>query len=586
MNDNLNFANTNSLWGSFLVESLFRFGVRHAVISPGSRSAPLTYSLAVHPGIRAVPVLDERSASFFALGIAKRVRRPVVLVCTSGTAAANFFPAVIEARESGVPLLVLTADRPPEMRDCSSGQTIDQVKIFGQYPRWQAEVALPEPSEKLLAYLRQTAQYACERALGPVGGPVHLNLPFRDPLAPVPDESLGELDRERVANLLEELLPVEARELRPAEADVREVVERVERARRLVIVAGPALPPDPAAYAEAVAKLSGRAAAPVLADALSPVRQRGTNQPYLVDNYDFLLERGKAPEEPPDLVVRLGPLPTSKRLRRWLEGLNCPQLIVESSDQNRDPLHGRCVHIRTDLVPLVEETLPLMHNAAPSVAFVDRWIAAGKELKAEVDSALAECEELFEGKIAWMLGRHVPAGSSVFVSNSTPVRDVEFFWPPREEPVEIFFNRGANGIDGVLSAAMGVASEGRRTFLLTGDLAFLHDQNGLLNAKAVRGGLTVILINNNGGGIFRALPVAKFDPPFEEFFTTQQQVDFSAICGAHGIAHEIIPSWETFTAAVRKPCELGVRVLEVRTDPVADWERRQQLLSGRDAGFL
>lgn len=577
----LNFANTNSLWGSFLAEALFRLGVGDAVVSPGSRSAPLTYALALHPGIRAIPVLDERSASFFALGLAKKTRRPVLLVCTSGTAAAHFFPAIIEARESRVPLLVLTADRPPEMRDCASGQTIDQVKIFGHYPRLQAELALPEASEKMLAYLRQTLRHACERALWPVAGPVHLNVPFRDPLAPVPDASLAGLDPDWIAGLLEGLSPVGAREAQPSEEEIQRVVQCVGKATRPLIVAGPASPADPAGYVEAVAQLAARCSAPVLADVLSPVRQRGWDLPSLVTNYDFLLEREKVPDELPDLILRLGSLPTSKRLRRWLERLECCQLVVEEGDQNVDPLHGRSIHLRTGVKSLVGAVLPSLPGKAPSTDYMGLWMAASIPVLNDLDRALAACEQMFEGKVAWLLSKQAPANAVVFISNSTPVRDAEYFWQPREMPVEIFFNRGANGIDGIVSTAMGVASEGEQAFLVTGDLAFLHDQNGLLNRRAMRGGLTVLLINNGGGGIFRSLPIAEFDPPFEDYFLTPQEVDFKNLCAAHRIGHELVSNWTALAEAIAAPCTEGIRVLEIQTDARADRELRTRLLRGK-----
>lgn len=581
MANNLDFANTNILWGSFLVESLFRLGVRHAVIAPGSRSAPLAYAFALHPEIRAIPILDERSASFFALGIAKRRRRPVVLVCTSGTAGANFFPAIIEARASGIPLLVLTADRPPEMRDCSSGQTIDQLKLFGHYPRWQAELAVPEPSMKLLAYLRQTLVHACERTLWPVAGPVHLNLPFRDPLAPTPDQSLAGLNRDAVAGLLKGLGPAESRGPWPSEAEIRRIGIMVEDAKRLLIAAGPGSPSNPAAYVNAVVKLAQERSAPVLADALSPLRQRGWERACVVEHYDFLLERNLVPQEKPDLVLRLGGLPTSKRLRRWLEGLDCPQLVVEEGDQNVDPLHSRCVHVRSGVEALCQRLLAVIPDETLSPVWLKSWIDPSVRIGEEVAISLMECDEMFEGKIPWLLAQHAPAGSVVFISNSTPIRDAEYFWQAGERPLDIYFSRGANGIDGIVSTAMGLACEGKQTFLVTGDLAFLHDQNGLLNARALRGGgLTILLINNNGGGIFRSLPVAGFDPPFTDFFVTPQDVSFSGLCAAYAIEHEEIMDWASFVEAVEEPWEQGLRVLEIRTDSTVDQGIRTRLLRG------
>ncbi|HYD84257.1 MAG TPA: 2-succinyl-5-enolpyruvyl-6-hydroxy-3-cyclohexene-1-carboxylic-acid synthase, partial [Opitutus sp.] len=231
----LDFRNVNALWGSVLVETLFRRGVRTAVISPGSRSTPLTMAFAAHAEVEAVPVLDERSAAFFALGIAKRTKRPVVLLCTSGTAGANYFPAVIEAKESGVPLLVITADRPPELRDCASGQTIDQQKLFGGYVNFYHELAVPTATLAMLGYLRQTIAHAVERTLSPVAGPVHLNAPFRDPLPPVEDgstrEAEGKID-ETFFSHLDAVMPVVSHAT---------IWQRPTTTRGL-IVAGPAAP--------------------------------------------------------------------------------------------------------------------------------------------------------------------------------------------------------------------------------------------------------------------------------------------------------------------------------------------------------
>lgn len=578
MSENLNFSNTNSLWGSFLAEALHRFGIGHAVVSPGSRSAPLAHALALHPAIRATPVLDERSAGFFALGLARRTRRPVVLVCTSGTAAANFYPALIEARESRVPLLVLTADRPPEMRDCSSGQTIDQVKIFGHYPRWQVELALPEPSLKLLAYLRQTLRQACERALWPVAGPVHLNVPFRDPLAPVADGSVDDLPKESVAALLEDLLPARPGPPGAGREEVETGIALLAKSVRLLIVAGPSAPGDRRAYNRAIAQLADLRKAPVLADVLSPCRHSPEPFAFLVEHYDAILEQGLVPDDPPDLVLRLGGLPTSKRLRAWLQEIDCPHLVLEEGDQNLDPLHSRCLHIRGEPISLLAEVVrQLPEQEGP---FGDRWRRVNEGVRERISRSLETCEALFEGKVPWLLGRHLPAGCTVFISNSMPVRDAEFFWQAGRRAVEVFFNRGANGIDGIVSTALGIAMESTQTVLLTGELAFLHDQNGLLSARAISSGLTIIVINNGGGGIFQSLPIAGFDPPFTQFFLTPQEVDLGKICQAHGIDHERVTSWSRFIEQIEMEWTTGVRVLEVATEPGQDRTTRARVLSG------
>ena len=268
----LDYRNVNSLWGSVLVETFVRVGVRQAVISPGSRSTPLTVQFAAHPGIEAIPVLDERSAAFFALGLARRIQRPVVLLCTSGTAGANYLPAVIEARESGVPLVVITADRPPEMRECRSGQTIDQQKLFGGFVNFYHEMAVPEADAGLLRYARQTVAHAVERSQWPVPGPVHLNAPFRDPLPPVEDDRAKalatEIDAGFFAHLTETVSRAASVARRPLRLDGRGL-----------IVAGQVRVADGADYARAVGALARRLGWPVLADALSPLRNHAAAVP-------------------------------------------------------------------------------------------------------------------------------------------------------------------------------------------------------------------------------------------------------------------------------------------------------------------
>jgi 2-succinyl-5-enolpyruvyl-6-hydroxy-3-cyclohexene-1-carboxylate synthase len=579
MEPHLNFANTNSLWGSFLVETLHRMGLRRAVVCPGSRSAPLAHALALHPGIEATPVLDERSAAFLALGLARRSGLPVALVCTSGTAAANFYPAIIEARESRVPLLVLTADRPPEMRDCSSGQTIDQVKIFGHYPRLQAELALPEPSLKLLAYLRQTLRHAVERTLSPVEGPVHLNIPFRDPLAPIPDQTTADLDRAGVEALLADLVPVRRSGAAVSPDETVTVAIWMTSAERVLVVAGPASPRDRAAYVEAVLTMAGRTGAPLLADALSPLRHDSRAREQVVECYDCLLASDAVPPGVPDLVLRFGPLPTSKRLRQWLEQLRCPQVVIEEGDQNVDPLHSRCLHLRTSAEALNASLGPA---PAPSPsAWQQEWQERNAAARGRLDRELGAMDRLFEGKVPWLLARHLPHGTSVFISNSMPVRDAEFFWTAGAAQVEVFFNRGANGIDGILSTAMGIAMESRATWLVTGELAFLHDQNGLLSAHRMGGpAMTVLVLNNGGGGIFHSLPIAQFDPPFSEFFLTPQRVDISRICQAHNLPHTHVRDWNHFIELMGQEWE-GLRVIELRTEALGDRAERTRLLTGK-----
>ncbi len=557
------------------MEVLARLGVQTVVVSPGSRSTPLTIAAARNPKLDAVPVLDERTAGFFALGIAKRTHRPVVLVCTSGSAAANYFPAIVEASMSATPLLVLTADRPPELRDCASGQTIDQIKLFGDYVRGFTESALPESSPKMLAYLRQTLVHAVNRSLIGQPGPVHLNFPFRDPLHPTV-ESDSVLD----ASVLEAAATVQTRrcEAVPFSGGIDSIaVERLSSHSKGLIVVGDVNPEDgDESFADAVAMLSEKLGWPVLSDVLNPLRGHARETRALVTRYDAILrDTTNLAEIEPTAVLQIGPLPTSKVLRKWLAEIDAVAFLLSEYPANTDPLH----RVATPVVGTAHSLAEVVGHLKPEEGWVEKWVAREWHVSGRLDEALAGINTLFEGKAAWLLSQKLPVGSSVFLASSMSVRYAEWFWSAGSRACSVFANRGANGIDGTLGTALGVAHGGKPAVLLTGDLAFLHDSNALLAAKHLQGSLTVVCINNNGGGIFEHLPVAQTSAEFEDYFATPQTVDLSQLCAAHGISHTCIHDWDTFTESVSRLPDQGVRVLELQTDRKTDRETLKQLLA-------
>ncbi|MEH2070800.1 MAG: 2-succinyl-5-enolpyruvyl-6-hydroxy-3-cyclohexene-1-carboxylic-acid synthase [Nostoc sp.] len=569
------FKNINQLWAYILTETLKQLGLTCAIICPGSRSTPLAVAFAQQaPEIEAISVLDERSAAFFALGQAKATGRPVVVVCTSGTAGANFYPAVIEAAYSRVPLLILTSDRPPELQDCHSGQTIDQLRLYSNYPNWQAELALPSAEMGMLAYLRQIVIYSWERAQIPTKGPVHLNIPFRDPLAPLPDGTdLSYLQSQfhpedffaQITSTTSFSMP-HARFLIP---------QQWKQCDRGIIIAGVAQPQQPQEYCQAIAQLSQTLKWPVLAEGLSPVRNYAELNPYLISTYDLILRNQQlAKQLAPKMVIQVGEMPTSKELRTWIDATQPQRWIIDKSDQNLDPLHGKTTHLRIS----VEDVKAEERNLSFSSDYLQQWCNAEAKVRLVVDQTMAKIDEIIESKAAWLISQILPPRTALFIANSMPVRDVEYFWKPNNLRVRSYFNRGANGIDGTLSTALGIAHRQQSSVMLTGDLALLHDTNGFLIRNKFIGHLTIVLINNNGGGIFEMLPIAKFEPPFEEFFGTPQDIDFAQLCATYNVQHELITSWQQLQQKLNPLPTTRIRVLELQTNRKADAKWRQDNL--------
>ncbi|MEH1897024.1 MAG: 2-succinyl-5-enolpyruvyl-6-hydroxy-3-cyclohexene-1-carboxylic-acid synthase [Nostoc sp.] len=568
------FRNVNQLWAYILTETLKRLGLTCAIVCPGSRSTPLAVAFAQQaPEIEAISILDERSAAFFALGQAQATGRAVVLVCTSGTAGANFYSAVIEASYSRVPLLILTTDRPPELRDCHSGQTIDQLRLYGNYPNWQTELALPSADLGMLAYLRQTVIHSWERTQTPMKGPVHLNIPFRDPLAPLPDGI--DLSYLRSQFHPEDFFAGVANPF-PIPHSPFPIPQKWKECDHGIIIAGVAQPSQPEEYCRAIAHLSQTLQWPVLAEGLSPVRNYAELNPYLISTYDLILRNQQlAKLLAPEMVIQVGEMPTSKELRTWIDGTQPRRWVIDKSDQNLDPLHGRTTHLRISVEDIKVEEI----NLSLSSDYLQQWCDVETKVRLAVDQTMGKIDEIIESKAAWLISQILPPGTPLFIANSMPVRDVEYFWKPNNLGVRSHFNRGANGIDGTLSTALGIAHRQQSSVMLTGDLALLHDTNGFLIRNKFVGHLTIVLINNNGGGIFEMLPIAKFDPPFEEFFGTPQNIDFAQLCATYNVQHELITFWQQLQERLNPLPATGIRVLELQTNRKLDAKWRQDNLS-------
>lgn len=571
--DALVMSNPNSLWGALVAEVLVRLGLSQVVISPGSRSAPLAFALSRHSRLDAISALDERSAGFLALSLGRRSGKPVAVVCTSGTALANLYPAVIEAREAALPLLLLTADRPPELRHCLAGQAIDQSKLFGSYTLFSAELSLPGTSSELLGHLRSLLSHAWERMLGELPGPVHLNFPFREPLAPVTAETevRFELGFE-IDDFARAVVPLQ----RPRAGQV-EFPAAYLKPKKGVIVAGQLHGGDGAAQQRAALKLARHLGWPILADVLGPWRHHSKSGAPLVCRYDTILRNPKIAQRlMPEVVIQLGPLPTSKVLRAWLRESACPRLIVEPSARNIDPLHGEVSYLRAPIEVAVES---LEGSARKPGNYTKRWLEAEDEVERALQREMEQCDFNFEGKVAWLLSGALPEETPIFLASSMPVRDAEYFWRPSARGYRVDCNRGANGIDGTLSSALGHVWGAPFGVLLTGDLALLHDSNGFLLRERLAGHLTVVVINNQGSGIFETLSIARFEPPFEAFFATPQIANFERLAAAYGADYMKVAKLEDLVRLMKSFPARGIRVLEVETDRKRDASFRESVFN-------
>jgi 2-succinyl-5-enolpyruvyl-6-hydroxy-3-cyclohexene-1-carboxylate synthase len=632
------------------VAELVHAGVEHACVMPGARSTPLALMLATQPGLHAWSHIDERSGAFFALGIAKVTRRPVVVVCTSGTAAANLLPAAIEAFYAHVPLLLLTADRPPELRDCGAPQTIDQIKLYGTHVKWFAEVGTADAG---LRYFRTLACQAVARACATPPGPVHLNFPFREPLMPAsgpppveetvdkrephpsrrsqnpstrreksapaqegppqgerklffednnrtarPEEphafggvSKGARWRESTLSETEgasaadgplgPLTPVANAIAFPPEHTVQTLAVALAATSRGLIACGPQDCGDdfPAAVA-GLAKLIGY---PVLADPASQVRSGAHDTSLVIDAYDAVFRDGvSAHGLAPEVVLRFGPLPTSKAFAAFLQQHpSCRHIVVDPLAPWSDPTSSAaellpwdpvatCAALRRHLGDIIDRS---------GNHWQTEWLRAARRVRQAIEAQLDALNELFEGKVFAELARLLPDGACLYAGNSMPIRDLETFWPVGSRHIRFLCNRGANGIDGFISSGLGAAAVSEHPLVIVaGDLAFYHDLNGLLAAK--RHGLraTIIVINNDGGGIFSFLPQGGCGDQVAEYFFTPHGLDFRGAAEMYGCVFTRVASWEQFRSAVSASLsQRQTTVIEVPSDRQRNLELHQRI---------
>jgi 2-succinyl-5-enolpyruvyl-6-hydroxy-3-cyclohexene-1-carboxylate synthase len=556
-----------------LVDELARCGMRHSVTSPGSRNAPIALTLAADERIDAVSAIDERAAGFMALGMAKASGLPVAVTCTSGTAAANLLPAVVEAGEARVPLIVLTADRPPELRDVGAGQAIDQVKLFGSAAKWFVEVGNGDPGREWATHMRALACRAWWTAGGGRPGPVHLNLPLREPLAPVPEELDAGDWRGR-----EDGRPwVELREhsSAPDGGDVQALAERVAATPRGAIVCGgdsgrpeprggnaTTQEPGGSRLPEAVASLARAAGWPILAEPTSGVRCGEHDRSHVVSHYDVLLrDGGFADEMRPAVVLRVGDIPTSKSLRAWIG--DAEQVVVDPDAAWNEPTRMAETLLHADPARTCDALASAVE--ARGIGVDDGWLGRWRDADELASSAFAEAPDGFEAKAYAGIEGALPDDALVWVSSSMPIRYVESYFPSSPKRLRFLSNRGANGIDGIVASAAGAAlASGRPTFVLIGEIALLHDIGGVLAARRAGIALTIVCVNNGGGGIFDFLPVAEHADTvaYERHIATPADVDLAALAALARMTHCLASTPAELASAIAA----GSALIEVPAD--------------------
>lgn len=579
-------SNLHIAWARLFLRGLATAGVREVVISPGSRSTPLVLAAAMEPSVRCHVIVDERSAGFFALGQARVTGRPTVLICTSGTAGAHYLPAVMEARYGGIPLIAVTADRPWEAYDCGSSQTVDQVKLYGQQVQGYFELGLPDASPTAMRAVVRIAAQAVHRSRWPVPGPVHVNARFRKPLEPARETNTEPWQSEWECAMTAGAPTMDEPKFEPSDVAVERLARRLAQSRRPVIACGPSFGPvDGGRLREGIATLARRIGAPIFAEATSQVRFGLSSPEVLVCGaFDALLrDHGFRSNHVPDAILEVGMPPVSSGYASWLDvHRNVPRFVVAPYGWH-DPWGTARAMVFGDPVEVVWRLVRALETVrcGPSEGWLDVFCRAERRAWACVASEL-ESSEWTEGSIAHCIVESVPPETVVVVGNSNPVRDLDTYCAPSSRSVTVLHQRGASGIDGLVSAAAGTRSVcDRPVVLLLGDLSLLHDVTGLNAARRVGGPLVVVVVQNQGGRIFEQLPIGdrpELSEVVEEYFVAPQGLDFSHAAEMFGVKYRRVHTTSELTAALREGLsESTPWLVEALVNPREGVRRRKEL---------
>lgn len=588
-----------------LVDEFYQLGVRHAVFSPGSRSTTMAMLFTEYEGFETYMNIDERSASFMALGIAKAHKEPTVLVCTSGSAVAHYLPAILEAQYSGVPLIVLSADRPHTLLHVGAPQTVDQQKIFGTAVNYYEELAVPQ-EDHYYTYPRQVARKAYMKAMDIKKGPVHINVPLFEPLVPELDRKHFEAGRSTYKVFKPNYGDVFSYQNRSNNTSNPSNVSKASNVsytknttdnntnnsnrllaqyKKVLILAGPQIDVN---EVESIHSFAENLQAPILADPLSNVRrwhktdaiddnhefninrsndtdmtQKKQFSDVVISTYDaFLADKELWPVLKPDCVIQFGQMVVSKRVQQMVASWdNVEYIEINPTMDSMNPTGKTTIHMQAS----IDMFTHLYAVKNESNAYLNSWQSLEVAGKAQLSTAIEE-PSCFEGRTIRELQQHIPDNSQLLVANSMTIRDFDYFWFSGESDAVLYGNRGVNGIDGIVSTALGLATNGQPTYLVTGDLSLFHDLNGLAVAKTHNLNLTIILHNNDGGGIFEYLP-QKGTKHFDYLFSTSQGLDYSGAAKLYGCGHTKISSPDELSHVLAKvSTESGVHIIEIPTD--------------------
>lgn len=581
--------NRNIFWTNTFVNELVSLGVKYACISPGSRNTPLTYAFAVNKKIKSFVHIDERSCGFFALGLAKASNTPVAVVTTSGTATAELYPAIIEAYQQRVALIICTADRPPELLDRGANQTINQNNLYKNHIRWFIDTGLPEPVLKKIKHIKAAAGKAIYESCIRSRGPVHLNFPFKKPFEPdsFTDEitkDLYDFSNQFLTNK-KELFSRRNGTLKEEEKNILaekwfcELAKYFKKFRKGLIIAGPEnYNPDFHKNCQIFAEKLGY---PILADGASQLRFGKHSKKNIISNFEgFLRDEKFSDKIEPEIIIQFGRTITSKALDQYLEKLSSPRYMINEFGDWFDPSNKTTAVFACKPYLFCEKILQLFKDEKFNHDM--NWLKQfnnAEEISSKLKKTIIENSEFpNESRIISEIINTIPDESQIMISNSMPIRDFDYFATPTQKEISIYNNRGASGIDGIISTALGIAAANNKpTVLLTGDLAFYYDLNGLLAAVKYSIPIVIVLINNNGGGIFEVLPISKYGKVFKDFFITPHNLNFEPFVKGFGGNYELATNWQDLNTRLNQVFKKKIfTVIEIKTEAEKSLKLREK----------